>query len=214
LASIVGLLSFLEYWHGWNLGIDQLLFVAGTQDALGSVRPGLMSPITALGFLFLGASLVLLDSKTLRGRRLAQFLAVAAAVVCTFGILDFVLDYNTGHTYIALPTAILLFLLSFALIFARMDMGLGRLVASSSMGGTISRRLLPAAIVVPMVIGWLRTQGQAIGLGWDRDHDRKRGHSAGRHHRLDGLHHRPDRFEEAGSARVCAAHGFHCDLFE
>jgi len=163
-ASIVGLLSFLEYWHGWNLGIDQLLFIASSEDALGSIRPGLMSPVTALGFLFLGTSLVLLDSKTPQGHWLAQSLAVATAVVCTFGILDFVLDYNKGHTYIALPTAILLFLLSFALISARMDVGLGRLLASSSMGGTMTRRLLPEAIIVPMVIGWLRTQGQAIGL--------------------------------------------------
>jgi len=164
LVSVVGLLSFLEYLYGWDAGIDRLLIKAGAEDALGSVRPGLMSPITAIGFLLLGFVLLLLDSKVAPWRFLAQLLTVTAAVLCTFGILDFVLDFNTGHTFIALPTALLLFLLCFGLIAARPEWGLGRLLASSGAGGTLARRLLPAAVVVPLVIGWLRTKGQAAGL--------------------------------------------------
>ena len=32
-ASVIGLLSFLEVWYGWNLGIDQLLFTAGAEHS-------------------------------------------------------------------------------------------------------------------------------------------------------------------------------------
>ncbi len=48
LVSVVGLLSLSEFLWGWDLGIDQLVFFAGPSDIAGSVRPGLMSPITAL----------------------------------------------------------------------------------------------------------------------------------------------------------------------
>jgi hypothetical protein len=44
-VCVVGLLSFLEYWFGWFLGIDSLLFRAGPEDPVGSLRPGLMSPL-------------------------------------------------------------------------------------------------------------------------------------------------------------------------
>jgi hypothetical protein len=50
LVSTVGLLSLLEFLGGWNFGIDQLFFVETAEVGIGSVRPGLMSPVTALAF--------------------------------------------------------------------------------------------------------------------------------------------------------------------
>ncbi len=164
LVCFVGLLSFLEFWFGWSLGIDNLLFRAEAEDAVGSVRPGLMSPITAVGFVLLGLDVFLLDSKSPVVRRFAQLLVVLVVIVCAFGILEFLLNFNTAYTHIALPTALLLFALSFAMVFARTEWGLGRLLASSTMGGTLSRRLLPASIIVPILIGWLRSKSEAAGL--------------------------------------------------
>ena len=37
-------------------------------------------------------------------------------------------------------------------------------VTSRTLGGVVARRLLPAAILVPLVLGWLRLRGQQIGL--------------------------------------------------
>ncbi len=164
MVCLVGALSFLEYKNGWNLGIDELLFRAGPEDVLGSVRPGLMSPITALAFLALAPAVFLLDTKEKWGRSIAQCLALMAVAACMFGILDFVLNLRTVHTYIALPTALALFLFSFGVIAARVEWGLGRLLASSRVSGAMARRLLPAAIVIPLVIAYFRTKGQAAGL--------------------------------------------------
>jgi PAS domain S-box-containing protein len=162
--SFVGLLSFLEYWYGWDLGIDQLLFAATAEDVLVRIRPGMMSPIASLSLLLLGPALSLLDSKTRLGRGLSQIMALSAAIVCLFGILHFVLDFTTGHTYIAAPAALMFFLFAVGLLCARTDSGLSRLIASSTLGGTLSRRLLPTAIIVPIVIAWLRSRGQEAGL--------------------------------------------------
>ena len=164
MASVVGLLSLLECVFGWDIGIDQLLFKAGVEDILGSVRPGLMSPITAFDFFVLGPALLLLDAKTRLARWSALLLPCGAAIASMFGILDFVLVANTTHTHISPVTAAALFLFSLGLMLARRHCGLGALVASATLGGTLTRWLLPAAILVPLVAGWLRWKGELTGL--------------------------------------------------
>ena len=68
IAGVAGMLSLPEGLWGWDLGIDHLLFYAGAEDIPGSLRPGLMSPVTAFGFVGLGLALLLVDSKTAVGR--------------------------------------------------------------------------------------------------------------------------------------------------
>jgi PAS domain S-box-containing protein len=205
MVALVGLLSVTEHLAGWDLRIDQALFVDENPfEAFGSVRPGLMAPITALDFLLIGLALLCLDwtvsyrtqryepAKGLRplisprspsagcqyllprfarlgplcGRMqrvknsrfgphsgptsLLAFIANTGAVV---GLLDFMLESHTSYTHIALPTAVALFVLSVAVACARTGWGLGGLLASSSLGGVLTRRLWPAAIGLPLLIG-------------------------------------------------------------
>jgi PAS domain S-box-containing protein len=163
-AAVVGLLSFLEYSAGWYLGIDELLFTAGAEDIPGSVRPGLMSPLAGLSFLGLGMTLFMLDFRSRLARWSGQMLSCAVAIAAMFGILDFVLDPITTHTHISPVTASVLFLFSFGLMLARVQRGLGALITGDTQGSALTRRLLPAAILIPLVIGWLRWQGQNTGL--------------------------------------------------
>ncbi|HLZ41427.1 MAG TPA: PAS domain S-box protein [Candidatus Sulfotelmatobacter sp.] len=164
LAALVGLLSLLECIWGWDLGIDQLLFTAGVEDIPGSVRPGLMSPLSALGFFALGLGLLLQDSASRLRRWSSQLLPCGVSIAAIFGVLDFVLDPTTTHTHISPITACLLFLFAFGVMFARPQWGLGTLVAGVTLGGALTRRLLPAAIFIPLAIGWLRWKGQNAGL--------------------------------------------------
>jgi PAS domain S-box-containing protein len=167
IAAIVGLLALTEHLFGWNWGIDQLLFRdENPWEAFGSVRPGLIAPITALDFLLLGLALILLDwTVSLGSRRFwpAQFLALLAGVGSMVGLLDFVLGFRTSYTHIALQTAITLFLLSCGLVCARTERGLAALLASLSVGGTLTRRLLPAAVIIPMVLSALTWKAYAAG---------------------------------------------------
>jgi PAS domain S-box-containing protein len=156
MVALVGLLSVSEHLVGWDLGIDQALFVDENPfEAFGSVRPGLMAPITALDFLLIGLALLCLDWTVFRTKwygptSLLAFIANTGAVV---GLLDFMLESHTSYTHIALQTAVALFVLSVAVACARTGWGLGGLLASSSLGGVLTRRLWPAAIGLPLLIG-------------------------------------------------------------
>ncbi len=156
ITALVGLLSVTEHLFGWDLGIDQLLFHEPAADTF--VRPGLIAPITALDFLLLGLALVLLDWViSWRSRRFwpSEYLASLTAILSIVGLLDFVLASHLSYTHIALQTAVVLLLLSLGVLSVRIDRGLAALLASSMAGGALMRRLLPAAIIIPTVIGVL-----------------------------------------------------------
>jgi len=118
LAAVVGLASFGEYLFGWDLGIDQLLFVENA-DAIGTIRPGLMAPINAINFVLLGLALVFLDWATRRGFWPSQLLSFTAGLLALFNLLDFVLAPREVHTYSSFPAALALVVFSLALICAR-----------------------------------------------------------------------------------------------
>jgi PAS domain S-box-containing protein len=166
-ASLIGLLSFLEFWNSWNLGIDQLLFRAALDDLPGSIRPGLMSPLSGISFFLLG---IVLASFDLSGRCVkwlhGLFISVAA-IAGVFGILDFIFDSRKTHTHISPLTALLVLLMSVALPCCRIEWGLGALLVNESPGGEMSRRLLPAAVFIPLAIAWLGWKGQEA--GWYSD---------------------------------------------
>src|SRR5439155_6619115 len=50
------------------------------------------------------------------------------------------------------------------ILFARPDVGLMRRVMADDGGGLLIRRMLPIAILLPIVLGWLRIAGQELGL--------------------------------------------------
>src|SRR5579859_1743492 len=137
IVGIVGLLSFVEFMGGWNFGIDQRLFV-DTGGGIGSVRPGLMSPITGLAFVLLGLAVLLLDWSTDREVSPAQSLALGAGLISLFVLLDFMVQPHGPHAGMALPTAIALSLLSVGVICSRPERGfVGALLTTDFHRGTM-----------------------------------------------------------------------------
>ncbi len=166
IVALIGLFTLTEYMFGWNLGIDQLLFKESA-TAVGTSHPGRMAPTTALNFLMLGSALLLLD--TPHGFRATQFFAFTGGLI---GLLNFVgyaysvkaLYGIASYTQMAVHTAAVFIVLSIGILFARPNRGVMAIVTSSSVGGIIARRLLPVAIGVPFVLGWLRLWGEQAGL--------------------------------------------------
>ena len=170
VVAVVGLLKLLQMLIGWEFGIDQLLFAKKLEaEAASTGFPNRMAPNTALNFFLLGGALFFLDSRTRRRRWPAQYLALAVVGISVPALVGYL--YGVTYLYgvasyipMALHTALTFVVLSVGLLSARPRRGLMAVVTSRNLGGVVARRLLPAAILVPLALGWLRLRGEQIGL--------------------------------------------------
>jgi signal transduction histidine kinase/DNA-binding response OmpR family regulator len=162
LVTLMGLVTLAGYLIGKNLGLDQILFT----DRLGGNR---IAPNTGLNFVLVGAALGLLDWEVRRRYRPAQVLALVPTAIALTSLLGYV--YEVGELYgvahyipMALPTAVGFLALGVGILCARPDRGLMAVVTTEEAGGALARRLLPAAILIPAVLGWLRLVGERAGV--------------------------------------------------
>jgi PAS domain S-box-containing protein len=154
-----------------NLGQSVLARVAASPVS----QPDRVGPFTAAALLLLGVAVLGLPHR--RSVSTAQWSALAAGYL---GFLNFV-GYahrlqGLGHlnspvatyTEMAGHTAAGLILAGAALLAVRPQAGMMAIVLSEGAGGMLSRRLLPAALGIPLVLGWLRLMGERAG-SWGPD---------------------------------------------
>ena len=162
------LLSFSRLYTPWDLAPDLVLFRDRVVIDNGGL-PNRMAPTTGFTFILIGIALMLLEVRTERGRRPAVVLATVA------GLLGLVVAtgyaYESGGLYgigrfvpMALNTAVCFSLLSAGIIAARPGTGFHSLLTQATPGGHLARRLLPAAIVLPVALGWLAFKGRQLGF--------------------------------------------------
>ncbi len=168
IVALVGLIQLGGYLLGLDIGIDQFFF----REKLGSqgFYPNRMAPNTALNFFLLGSALLLLDLQALRrGRRPDQYLTLLATLVSLLALTGYAYGLKplygvSSYIPMALNTAIGFAVLCAGVLFARPDQGWMAVVISDNAGGILARRLLPAVIGIPMILGWVRLAGQRAGL--------------------------------------------------
>ncbi|MGH2765550.1 MAG: PAS domain S-box protein, partial [Actinomycetota bacterium] len=164
-AATVGLLKLGEYAFGWNLGIDQTLL---TENA-GSF-PGRMAIPTAVTFVLIGLGLAGVEVETRRGGRPAQIALLLALVFPILGLLGRLYGVPTlsslvaGTVVMALHTSVTFMALCVGGLASRPSRGPMRVMTSDGPAGLLLRRLLPSAIVMVAVAGWLRLEGQRLSL--------------------------------------------------
>lgn len=164
LGTLIGVLSLIEYVLQVNLGIDLLLFHEGP-GAVGTVSPGRMAPFSAVNFVLIGIALLLLSiggSRCIRGSQALALIALTASLIpgleYLFGIVAF--SELAALTHMAVPATAGFVIVSTGVLLARPDCGFVRVASTSTQGGLMLRRLLPAALLIPVVLGWLRLQGE------------------------------------------------------
>jgi signal transduction histidine kinase len=165
VIAAIGAATLFEHLSGVNLGIDELLF-SEQLGAAATQSPNRMGPPASLAFPLLGGALLLLDR---RRRALARGMALAAVLIALVPILGYVFHVRelfgiARFTGIAFPTALAFAALGLGVLVARTGDGQLRLLSDPGAGGIMVRRLLPAAILLPVVIARLRIAGEERGL--------------------------------------------------
>ena len=166
LAGGLALLIFSQFVFGWDSGVDLLLFHEAPGQ-VGTVHPGRMALNTSVAFVLVAACLL-----SLGHARLVQPLSLLVLCLSGGALAGYMSGVTTlygaaGQTQMAVPTASGFLLLSLGLICARVERGpAGRLVASGP-GGSLLRRLLPTVVLLPLLLGLARLEGEAAGL-YDR----------------------------------------------
>jgi len=154
LVTAIGALVLLRSAAGWDFYLDQLS-LAQTPEVIDGHTPPRMALATALAFLLLGASLLLAQHP--RGALTHQALAVGAILIVWLGLSRYLFGGEPLVPFadMAVHTTVLMLLLTCATLTLRPDAGIARLMTSAGVGGAMARRLIPAAIIVPLLAGTL-----------------------------------------------------------
>jgi PAS domain S-box-containing protein len=168
VSTFIGGATLLEHSFRLNLGIDQLLF-RDTHATVTVAFPGRMSLTAALGFFLIGLAMLLLDWRPRKNYNPTQYLSMATAMLTLVTLAGYLYRAQAFYRPLAsnqlsLISAVVFFLLSFAVFFARPETGMAADLTGLGPGSSLARRLLPAGILLPAFLGWLSLRGQIAGL--------------------------------------------------
>jgi PAS domain S-box-containing protein len=165
----LGALTWIEYLASSDLGIDQLLF---RDDSHVGLFAGRMSPVTATGFLLLGSALFLMKSRRSRLRQVARALALLAGTLGAVALLGHMFDTHDPlhpirpHSNVAIPTALGFIVGALGVLFTNPFEGIVHQIRANNAGGLMLRRLLPAGVIFPLLLGYAVRTVQ-LKYGWE-----------------------------------------------
>jgi PAS domain S-box-containing protein len=127
-----------------------------------------MAFMTAASFSLLGVIILIIvsDWKNIWG--IVHSLIIPVILTNYFTISSYILNVHYASSIngvtVALNTSFAFCSLSIAVLAMNRNSWLVNVFASGNMGGVIARTLIPAATIVPVIIGWLRIRSEHTGL--------------------------------------------------
>ncbi|MDX1620245.1 MAG: ATP-binding protein [Nitriliruptorales bacterium] len=163
LGALAGV-TMLTIVTGWDPGLDQL--VVQDDRPIQTSTPGRMSPGTAVALL---ANAGVIAALTFRRRVVADVVAAATVVLGAVALIGYLYGVSalyrvSIYTSMAVHTAGALLVLGLAELAAPPSGGMWTRLRSDLSGSHATRRLLPAAIGLPILLGWLELI--AVDAGW------------------------------------------------
>ncbi len=156
--------TMLEYVTGTPVGLNRQLFHAEVTRS-GARASGGMAINTAFAFLVFALGLLVLkrDRETLRLN--SQFLATLILIVSFLAVVGYTFGVRDFYSFqllsgMSLYSAITFTLLGLGLLFSQLNRGLPALLIDDGAAGFVARRLIPGALVLPLVITLLRFEGE------------------------------------------------------
>ena len=162
----IAVLTTLEYAFSVNFGIDELIF-KDEVFSQGIFPPGRMTLLAAVNFILVGVSILLIYHK--KWMNFSQSLTTAGLLLGGLSLIGYLYGVDSlydisSYTQMTFLTTIAGIILNVCLLFSRPNEGLMRIITGDTLGGVMTRRLLPMAIAVPFIIGWFRLVGGILGL--------------------------------------------------
>ena len=167
-VATIATLSFYEYLRGGTSDFDLLLF--GDKVRAGPLSPpGRIAINSAACLLLYGLALLFIPHDQRKRDLRAQMFATPGLLIALIAILGYVFGvkgmYALSQTSgMAMPTAIAHLILGVGIIFAVRDRGVAALLMDEGAAGVLTRRLLPAALLAPILLGIIRFAGESAGI--------------------------------------------------
>ncbi len=183
VIALLGTVMVLALGSYWDVYLDQLS-LGPIPPAVDGMPPPRMAPATAFGFQLLGLSLLFAGPR--RSALLHQALAIAGLLVgwaaCRVSC-SAASRRSRSRTWRSTPRCCSCCPVA-GVLTLRTDVGIAALLVSDGVGGAMARRLLPAAIVIPLAAGALTVHYErratfgfeaAVAVFALLEHDRVRG---------------------------------------
>ncbi len=165
IIIVISSLIIVEYIFNINMGVNRALI----NYPLENINIAIMAFNSALNFLLTSFALFMLDKQVNKDKYPAQYIMLVVAIIILFAISGFIYgasEFYKLHFYtsISFYTTLLFVLVVIAVLFARPNKGLMRILTSEKLGSAFARRILPLIIIFPLLFGFLAFLGQKIGL--------------------------------------------------
>ncbi len=165
LTLFVELLTLSEYVFGWNLGFDALLF-HNAVVSYGAAHPGRMALPTVVGLFLLTSELLQLRSNIPWRIGIAICFAFGSCLFFGLQLLIYIYDssllrLSSTYNQVALHTAIAVEILSVSILLMRSSRRIIHSFLGDGLGNAMVRRVLPVAIVIPIIAGWIGFQAES-----------------------------------------------------
>jgi PAS domain S-box-containing protein len=167
-AILIGAFALYEYATNHPLAFNQYLLPGTPPDELGE-HIGLIPLNTGSSLIATGLALLLARRELAPWRdRLMRLFALFPLLFSLLALAEHVMGVESfvglaTYTPMSLQATISFLLLSLGIFFLRRHQGLVRIASSRTTGGSLTRRFLLAAVLLPLVLGLL------IPLGWRLD---------------------------------------------
>jgi signal transduction histidine kinase len=167
VATIAGL-TLYEYLRGSSSGFDLLLF-GDEVKRVSTIPPGRIAINSAGSLLLFALALLSIPHDQRRQDLRAQMFATPALLIALLAILGYLFGVKGMYSLsqssgMALWTAIGQLILGVGILVAVRDRGVAVLLLDDGPAGVLTRRLLPAALLAPILLGVIRILGEPSGF--------------------------------------------------
>ena len=167
VATIAGL-TLYEYLRGSESGFDLLLFGDRIRQ-VSNHPPGRIAINSAGSMLLFALALLSIPHDQRRHDLRAQMFATPALLIALLAILGYLFGVKGMYSLsqssgMALWTAIGQLILGVGILVAVRDRGVAVLLLDDGAAGVLTRRLLPAALLAPILLGVIRILGESSGF--------------------------------------------------